>query len=217
MAFKQAIYLDVRKQMQPGDVIAYSGKAGVSNLIKMVLRAGVSHTSVVVQSKLVDNVRDPMAGFLNQVMEATAHGVQFARLSDHIKQYDGEIWWLPLHPSLRAQLDLQAFYNFLLHQEHKPYDYAQAVASGVDFADDRFGGLTKTGQDLARFFCSELVAAALVAARAVPHLNASEVTPIDVCRFKIFADDYYQIKKNEGEDAKPIKGWNTLDPTGWGE
>ena len=102
MPLRQLPYSEARKLMKPGDVIAYSGKANVSNFIKWMTRAGVSHLSIVVQAKLLYQHADtPAEGFLNQVMEATSNGVQFSRLSDHMRYYEGELWWLPLRQELR--------------------------------------------------------------------------------------------------------------------
>lgn len=207
-------YNEARKLMRPGDVIAYSGKAEISHIIKWVTRSGVSHLSIVVQSKLLyENMTTPADGFLNQVMEATGSGVHFSRLSDHMRFYDGEIWWLPLRADLRSKLDVQAMYDFLLHQEHKAYDVPQAIQAGLDRFEGPLGKLTHAQEDFSRFFCSELVAAALERGKIIDHLNASETTPADLVRFKIFADDYYQIK---GE-TRPIKNFNCIDPVGWGE
>jgi len=73
--------------------------------------------------------------------------------------------------------------------------------------------VTHNIEDFSRLFCSELVAAALEASGAISHLNASEVTPIDLCQFAIYREDYYQLK---GEQEL-IEGYNTLSPEGWGE
>ena len=80
-------------------------------------------------------------------------------------------------------------------------------------ADPLLKRATYNVEDLSSLFCSELVAAALEACGVIAHLNASEVTPIDLCRFAIYQSDYYQLK---GEDT-PIQGYNTLSPEGWGE
>ena len=67
-------------------------------------------------------------------------------------------------------------------------------------------------EDFSKFFCSELVAAALEAAGAIPALNASEVTPKDLCAFSIFSDCYYQLKGT----TKAIGGYNSVAPEDWG-
>jgi hypothetical protein len=111
-------------------------------------------------------------------------------------------------------MDFGRFYNFLLHQEHKVYDLPQALRAGVDIYDRLpfLNHLTSNTEDFTKFFCSELVAAALEEGGCLPRINASEVTPIGLCMFNIYDADYHQIKG----DAKSIKGFNSLDPADWG-
>jgi hypothetical protein len=58
-----------------------------------------------------------------------------------------------------------------------------------------------------------LAAVALDAGGAITTINASEVTPIDLCKFELYADNYTQISG----DKKIISGYNTLNPEGWGQ
>ena len=110
---------------------------------------------------------------------------------------------------------LQHFFDFLLHQERKEYDMPQAIMSAIDFLDGVNTGFvtTRNAEDFTRFFCSELAAAALEASGAIRNINASEVTPADLCRFSIYDNTYYQLK---GADEF-IGGFNTLEPENWGE
>jgi len=188
MAWKQADYANVCNQMQPGDVIAFSGKGDISEIIKRTTRSNVSHVGVILKSKLLIK-GEPQQGPFNQIIESTLLngflGVTISRLSDRIKSYDGKVWWLPLSDSVRGKMDLKKFHDFLLHQEHKPYDIPQAIKSAFDALDNNplLGRVTHNIEDFSKLFCSELVAAALEASGAIPHLNASEVTPIDLCMF----------------------------------
>lgn len=219
MAMQTAEYSDVRRLMQPGDIIAFGGKGHFSELIKWSTRSTVSHIGIVLQSKLMIG-DDPQDGFFNQIIESTSlngfSGVQINRVSDRVEMYDGELWWLPLSKASREKLDPQAFYKFLLHQERKKYDLPQAFASALDALDalDRtpFGGATYNDEDFSRFFCSELAAAGLEAGGVIDAINASEVTPIDLCKFALYQYDYYQIK---GPETR-IRGYNSLSPENWG-
>ena len=67
-------------------------------------------------------------------------------------------------------------------------------------------------EDLENFFCSELAAAGLEAAGVLSAINASEVTPIDLCRFNIYQDRYFQFK---GEELTRIRGFNSINPSRW--
>lgn len=216
MTWNTTTYADARRQMQPGDVIAFGGKGNFSELIKWATRSTVSHVGIVLQTKLMIG-DSPQDGFFNQVIESTSlngySGVQINRLSDRIDMYDGEIWWLPLSDHSRGRLDASAYYSFLLHQERKKYDLPQAFASALDRLDGTlFGALTHNEEDFSRFFCSELAAAGLEAGGVIDTVNASEVTPIDLCSFNLYQSTYFQLKG----DRRRIKGYNSLSPEGWG-
>ena len=218
MGWRSVLYQDARLKMKAGDIIAFSGKGNFSEIIKWATRAPVSHVGVILQSKLMID-GDPQSGIFNQIIESTSlngfSGVSISRLSDRLDTYDGEIWWLALSDSIWGAMDKKKFYDFLIHQERKEYDMPQAIKAALDALDNVpvLGNATHNVEDFSRFFCSELVAAGLEAAGAISHVNASEVTPIDLCSFSLFESDYYQLKGNR----KEIRGYNAIDPTGWGE
>jgi hypothetical protein len=212
-------YSEARSLMKPGDVIAFGGKGHFSELIKFATRADVSHVGVILQTRVVG---DDTGRFFNQVIESTSihdfNGVVISRLSDRMEIYEGEIWWLPLNDRLRQEkFDSVSFYNFLFNQAQarKGFDVPQALRSAVDALDELPFGLHSPGynrEDFSRFFCSELVAAGLEKAGTVGRVNASEVTPIDLCRWNIYAATYFQLK---GQADKQISRYNTLDPADW--
>lgn len=217
---KTALYSEVRSQMRPGDVIAFAGKDNFSDLIKWATRSNVSHVGVVFESKVMFE-GETQPGTIVDVMESTTlyvdpetkkrtSGVQRNRLSDRIKYHDGQIWWLPLSSQARANLNLKKFTYFLLHNDKREYDLPQAILSGIDALDKI--GLTYNKENFSKFFCSELVAAALEAAGVIGNINASEVTPIDLCSFSLFAEDYYLLT---GEPLE-IKGYNSRNPENFG-
>jgi hypothetical protein len=203
MIFESA-YRDIRKDMLPGDVIAFGGKGRFSNIIKVFTRSAVSHVGVILQTQLlIDGEGQP--GYLNQVIESTSlngfSGVSINRLSDRLDHYNGEVWWLPLSESVRAKLNVKKFFNFLLHQEGKKYDSYQAIQSALDMIPD-------TAEDFGQFFCSELVVAGLEAGGVFKDINASEVTPADLVMWKVYATNYHQIKGGR----KFIHGFNSINP-----
>jgi hypothetical protein len=217
MSWENAKYSNIRKEMNPGDVIAFGGKGNFSQIIKWATRSSVSHVGVILQSNLlIDN--KPQDGFFNQIIESTSlngfSGVTISRLSDRIDTYDGEIWWLPLSDQARQELNFQTYYNFLLHQNRKEYDMPQAVKSALDAFDEIaiIEKATHNLEDFSRFFCSELVSAGLEAGGVIKSLNSSEVTPIDLCKFNIYQEKYFQLKGGR----KEIKSFNNLSPEGWG-
>jgi hypothetical protein len=212
-------YEEARKNMKPGDVIAFGGKSRFSELIKFATFSDVSHVGVILQTKITD---DETGRFFNQIIESTSlngfNGVNISRFSDRLDTYDGELWWLPINDDIRRnRFDQKAFYDFLFNQakDRKPYDMPQAIKSALDALDELpFGieGPGYNGEDFSKFFCSELVAAGLEKAGSVGTVNASEVTPIDLCRWKIYQGSYYLLKGNE---EKKISRFNTADPANW--
>jgi hypothetical protein len=117
----------------------------------------------------------------------------------------------------KESFDQKAFYDFLFKQakDRKPYDMPQAIKSSLDVLDNLPFGLHGPGynsEDFSKFFCSELVAAGLEKANAVGSVNASEVTPIDLCQWKIYEKKYYQLK---GDTSRRITRFNTLSPSVW--
>ncbi|MBD3308656.1 hypothetical protein GF339_19765 [candidate division KSB3 bacterium] len=215
MAMKCMPYEDVKSQMQAGDVIAFGGSSHFSGIIKMAIRAEVSHIGVILQA----HVKDQATGELGHtIIDSTSRqGVLVSSLLDRVNEYDGDVWWLPLRRDLRETLfQAEAFYDFLCQQQGKRYDRHQAAGSAIDYFDRLPFGWRGPGynpEDFERFFCSELVAAGLKAAGVVPLLlNSSEATPIDICRWKIYEPDYYLLK---GKVLKEISGYNTLDPSQW--
>lgn len=178
---KQISYALARQSMKPGDVIAYGGNNAVSSIIKGVTNSPVSHVGIIMQTTLSENV------FVNQVIESNGKkkgmtGVHVWRMSERLEEYDGQVWWLPMH----VEFDKQAFVGFCLNQVGKKYDAPQAIGSAIDFTPDQ-------QEDLDKLFCSELVFAALESAGVIPPGNASEATPADVVNLDIYAGTY-QLK-----------------------
>ncbi len=219
MTVKQMTYAEAREQMQPGDVIAFGGKGHFSEIIKFATFSEVSHVGVMLQTKIPE---DDTGRFFNQIIESTSlhgfNGVNVSRFSDRLNTYEGELWWLPLKAEIRKKkFQQKEFFNFLFNQakERKAYDMPQAMKSAVDIGDDLPFGLNGPAynkEDFSKFFCSELVAAGLEVAKAVDTVNASEVTPIDLCRWSIYEDSYFQLK---GESSKRISRFNTASPSDW--
>ncbi len=219
MAMIKSDYHEIREQMKPGDVIAFGGKGHFSEIIKFATRSGVSHVGTVLQTKVVE---DDTGRFFNQIIESTSlhgfKGVNISRLSDRISTYEGDIWWLPLRHDLRKTPDSRKkFYDFLFDKAERKiqYDTPQAIKSALDALDQLPFDLHGPGynsEDFSKFFCSELVAAGLEKAGLI-NVNASEVTPIDLCRWKIFEDNYHLLKTDG--DGRQITRYNKLDPSEW--
>lgn len=209
MARKKMTYRAARDHMMPGDLIAFGGRSSFAELIKFGTRSDVSHVAVVLKTEILGN---SSGRYFNLLVESTgSNGVATARFSDVMRDYDGEIWWLPLDEEQReARFFESAFFDFLLNQvrERKQYDLPQAFRSALD-SFDSLRGPALNRQDYERFFCSELVAAAYQASGLVDKVNASEITPIELCTWDIYGPAYVHLK---GSMRKRIRDFNTMPP-----
>jgi hypothetical protein len=210
-------YNEINQTMQVGDIIAFGGDSLFSKWTKLTTNSHVTHTAVVVEPDVAETLSN---GCTNCVAESTVFngksGVMFNSLSERVENYQGDIWWLPLAKHSRAILEKNKsdFFDFLSEQQGKKYDIWQLFGSAVDATDNipLLNRLSRNDQDFSSWFCSELVAAAFNVAGVINNVNASEVTPIDLCQFNIYADNYIQFK---GEQ-RDITGINSLIPDGWG-
>lgn len=211
MPVKKVQYSKIREEMLPGDIIAFGGKSHFSEIIKFATLSSVSHVATVLHTKIPTDTKDR---YFNQVIESTgSKGVAITRLSELLNHYNGDIWWLPLKKEIRQSFDQEKFFNFLFRQakEKKPYDMIQAAGSAVDIIENLLPslGVGANEEDFSKFFCSELVAAGLEKAGILGSVNASEVTPIELCTWSIYEDSYYLLK---GDVKTRIKNYNTRPP-----
>ena len=281
--WRQGDYERIRTEMQPGDVIAFSGTAVISTVIKLVTSSHVSHVGIIVPS---DYLEDDDAGDGTAIAEATESGIRTRSLSERWNDETVEnLWWLPLSSDLRTRLkdNWGNFCQYLSDYNRAPYDYLQAAMlglmlleptldsvnsnlyerirqfienilnreSGTDRQqhersilqhlqsvlhqslndvdnDSMLAGLLhlliegdtpenlswrlNNEEDFEHFFCSEFVTGALRSGGVIPNINPSEITPIELCRFNIYEDNYTQFKVTE---ATRIRGFNCVDVSRW--
>jgi hypothetical protein len=184
------VYEQSREQMKTGDVIAFSGKAGFSSLIKWATNSPYSHVGMVLTAHLGGGFGESVL-----IIESTTEtdltdvdnrqvikGVQLHWLSKRIKMYEGEVFWVPLKDPLppEGSVEMEAWLR-KTHNQKVPYDSVQVMGAGLDLFE-RLG--LGNQPDFSKLFCSELVARALQIAGVVdPNLSASEQTPKDVVDF----------------------------------
>lgn len=202
---KIAQYHDVHHQMRSGDVIAFAAKDIFSTMVRWGTQSTVSHVGVVAIDEAAGEIEivesHPLS--FDKDNGKFKMGVQRNRLLSLIEGFQGQIWWLPLSDRHHQTLDQQLLTQFLQANQEREYDFSQAILSGLDFLDDI--GLTHAEHDRASFFCSELVATAFQEVGILREINPSEITPIDLCRFSIYHDEYYLLT---GE-AVEIPGYNS--------
>ncbi len=211
-------YNFIKEQIQPGDIIAFGGDTLFSHWVKFTTRSPVTHVAMVLKTPLPNSDTDCACSLVMESTVSKQHrGVMINKLCKRVKDYEGDIWWLPLSNEARATFvqNQQKFTEFMLAQQNKSYDYFQLFGASIDRYDNHpvLGRITYNEEDISRWFCSELVASGLGVAGIINAVNVSEVTPIDICQFTIYQQRYLQIK---GE-RKPITGFNQLAPTNWGQ
>jgi len=191
---EQAEYSQVRMLMKPGDIIAFGGRGLFSGIIKAWTRSPVSHVGIV---------RD--TGTRIQVAESTSmdgfSGVVYTRLSDRVKAYRGRMWWLSLSQDRRKLMDLDQFWGWINDQHGKEYDLLGALRSSI----------WPSKENYAKQFCSEVASGALEAGGVIKQINASAVTPQDLCAMKLYAPTVYQIKGRK----RDIPRRDTINPEGF--
>ena len=185
------MYSKIRGEMKTGDLISFSGKSRISNLIKWRTRSDISHVGIVYGTELGKTPRVFLmesTGLNNLPDYKTGEfvkGVQLQQLSKRIATYDGQVYWHKLMDHIN-DTEQDAMLNWLMstHDKRVPYDTFQAIGAGADLFDSL--GLVNE-PDFSSLFCSELVCKALQLAKIAPdYLNPSEQTPADVIDYECF-------------------------------
>lgn len=172
-------YADLRPHLQTGDIVLFSGKGGISEIIKRLSCSKWSHVGMVVRSDEWDMVLlwESVIVSVTPDVETgkTGQGVQLVPLSGTLGSYYGEASVrqikTPLLPSQRKTLE--AFRHEMTGRpyEQNHFELLRAVV-------DDFG--TQNTRNLSSLFCSELVAEAFQRMGLLPESPASnEYTPAD--------------------------------------
>lgn len=147
-------YADIRPTLKTGDIILFSGKGGISSLIKRFSNSKWSHVGMVVrfmdmvllwESTSLSKLKDVQTGKSTQ-------GVQLVGLSERLAIYDGDFALRRLSENLSGA-QLHALSKFRSEVAGRPYekDYIELLNSVLIFENT---------EDLSSIFCSELLAEA---------------------------------------------------------
>lgn len=188
----------IRTRIQPGDVVAFSGKTRISGFIQLFTGSNVSHVAVVLEAPTVTS-----SGLMIESTSETLlprknepDGVLISKIDERLAEYKGNIWLLPLSEEIRASSDWTRFREFLEEQRGKKYDRWQMVKliNSPLFRVPLLGRLFRNRENFNRLFCSELVSGALRSARVVRGISPSNTTPRQVARLPIYGSAVYQLK-----------------------
>ena len=193
------MYEKVRNKMKFGDVISFSGKGDISNIIKWKTNSDISHVGMVLESEFVGIEKrivliesTSLVNLPDIRTKELIKGVQQQHLSQRLDSYDGQAYYHELRAELTSDQKVAMYmWLFKKHAQRTPYDSVQALGSALDLLD-AFGMENKP--DFSSLFCSEMVAKAFKVADLLDYdYNPSEATPADVIKFG-FLEERIQIK-----------------------
>jgi len=174
------MYQELRNYMKTGDVIGFSGKGDVSNVIKHFTNCDISHVGIVYRTA-EDRVIIMESTSLNDIPDCVTgeqiKGVQQQYLSDRLSSYDGQAYWYALDTDVEDFTPMNIWLEDV-HEDRTEYDTVQAIGAGIDYF------VPDNHECYRKLFCSELVSQALQLAGVIPEdINASEQTPADVVNY----------------------------------
>ena len=192
-------YDSIQDQINPGDVIVFSGSDLPSTVVKVATHSNYVHVAIVLATKPLPSLSHHQPSG-DSILIAESHidtslpsvgtgkttlGVQFQWLTQRLATCQGPIWWAALQtPLTPSQIQRMQAWLREIEAQCTPYDFVQAVGAGMD-ACDRLG-FENTPDDSA-FFCSELVIRALQEAGVLgDRINPSEQTPADIMQLPCF-------------------------------
>jgi hypothetical protein len=177
-------YNDIRDQLRTGDLVLFSGKSAVSNIIKLFSGGKWSHVGMVLIMEEFDRMvllweSTTLSNIPDIETQTPTKGVQLLPLSQRVATYQGEITVRRLNKVISDGM-YTSLGEARKELSRKPYERSQIELLKVAY--DGIGGAS-SGEDLSSLFCSELVAEAYQAMGLLPEyptgLPSNEYTPID--------------------------------------
>lgn len=187
---EQSTYEKIRPLLKIGDAFFCSGNSTISKAIEFVTHSPWSHVASVYRTDDPDD--------LIQWIEATTlrgyTGVSITRASERVIEYAGEggkVVWAPIRQDLRDRTDWKKWQEWMLSMNHRPYDYHQMLRMVFEpFANlPIIGEVLTNHEQMNREYCSELkTLAEKIVGIVGPQVNASETSPADCYKFKIYGE-----------------------------
>jgi hypothetical protein len=140
-------YDGLRPLINTGDLVEFASNGIIGKSIMAVTGKDVSHCSLVVRLPYKDSPR-------RYIIEAIRTGVEFQLLSDVLQHYDGKAIWHGLKKEYDCKRDDIGEWAFNELSQHKSYDFGGVIG--------QLWG--KVSIDSKRYYCSELIDAAYIAA-----------------------------------------------------
>lgn len=164
-------YVNVRNQMNTGDLILFAGRSWLSRKI-IKYAGGYSHVAMVLREKPYETVRFLM------VHSYPRAGVVKVALSRFLQSYDGRVWWKPMNHGSMASIK-QAYREIVqdtaLSVMGQPYDWSGVLSYVLPWVKP----------DPDSFYCSEFVATVL---SRLGLTDQEKMTPLEVSRMGCFLE-----------------------------
>jgi hypothetical protein len=175
-----AKYETIRKNLNTGDIVLFSGKGAISHGIKLFTFSKWSHVGIVLRLPDADTVflweSTTLSNLADVIDGKKKKGVQLVLLSDRIRTYDGDA---SIRHLQNFQIDDNKYKKLMALRKsfrNKPYEKSEIelIKSAYD------GPWGHNEEDLSSLFCSELVAETYQCLGLISNkLSSNEFTPRD--------------------------------------
>lgn len=180
-------YLEARKLIKTGDILACEGTAFYSKLIRVITKSRITHVGVAVWIRFPDNNEDRLAIIESHAMK----GVRIAPLSEVLREdywkRKGKIHWQKIEDTRISGHNVAAN---ALKRWNKSYAnwYQFLVLGSFTLKTIRYMCGKSMDTDNKSQHCSELVTRALMEAGYRHGLDPSITTPADVSSFACLSE-----------------------------
>lgn len=204
-------YAELREVIAPGSLIFYSARNSTFSTIIRATTGVPPHVAAVRKTKPDENGNFKVYSIESTTMNKFTgkRGVQENRLSDVLANHNGDAWIATLLPWLQQSFDIDAAEEYCRSIDGRPYDYAQAIFSGLRHYLAMLPSVSFKNQ----LYCSELAAGLLGA--GLPILKTKKFwlpTPTPnqlMSRFPIFSS-FTQVKVHH-RPVPLISAWPSKD------
>jgi len=163
-------YESIKGGMKTGDCLLWASSSCLGWLIRKFSKATVNHASLVVRPPDYQGLKDRRFQ-----LEALENGIVLRTLSTRLKEFKGQVWWLPLKDIYRAEPTLDRIGSWAFLQVGSKYDYNSLFKQAIG----------RVSADARKFFCSEFWFLACQQA-GVP-LTGKAPRPGDIPKYDVFA------------------------------
>jgi hypothetical protein len=153
------LYREFSPHMKSGDLIEFASPGPIGKAIRAVTKKKVNHTAIVIRSDIkgIEERR--------WMLEADLGGLEPELISKVLPNYSGA-WWSPLKPEFEDKRDaIVAWAIIQMVVKKRRYDFGSLFKNLLGHVN----------LDAARFFCSEYMVGALIAAKIIPEGEKNKV------------------------------------------